>query len=150
MTTYGSILSLHLARIFSAICRIQHLQRRYADRVRRRLATRLFNSFTNCLIVSLLILNRAHSVYICNSKWIWLPLDRLFIYVGTKFNVIKSRHFNFELATSFYCFGHWRKRNIIDTCSDFTWRRHQMETFSVLLVICAGNSPTPVNFLHKG
>ena len=28
--------------------------------------------------------------------------------------------------------------------------RHQMETFSALLAICAGNSPAPVNFPHKG
>ena len=28
--------------------------------------------------------------------------------------------------------------------------RHQMETFSALLAICAGNSPVPVNSLHKG
>ena len=31
-----------------------------------------------------------------------------------------------------------------------TWWRHQMETFSVLLAICAGNSPVPVNSPHKG
>ena len=30
------------------------------------------------------------------------------------------------------------------------WWRHQMETFSALLAICAGNSPVPVNFPHKG
>ena len=30
------------------------------------------------------------------------------------------------------------------------WWRHQMETFSVLLAICAGNSPVPVNSPHKG
>ena len=28
--------------------------------------------------------------------------------------------------------------------------RHQMETFSALLAICAGNSPVPVNSPHKG
>ena len=33
---------------------------------------------------------------------------------------------------------------------DLTWWRHQMETFSALLAICAGNSPVPVNSLHKG
>ena len=27
---------------------------------------------------------------------------------------------------------------------------HQMETFSALLALCAGNSPVPVNFPHKG
>ena len=30
------------------------------------------------------------------------------------------------------------------------WWRHQMETFSVLLVLCARNSPAPVNSPHKG
>ena len=31
-----------------------------------------------------------------------------------------------------------------------SWRRHQMETFSALLVLFAGNSPVPVNSPHKG
>ena len=31
-----------------------------------------------------------------------------------------------------------------------TWWRHQMETFSAILAICAGNSPVPVNSPHKG
>ena len=30
------------------------------------------------------------------------------------------------------------------------WWHHQMETFSALLAICAGNSPVPVNSPHKG
>ena len=32
------------------------------------------------------------------------------------------------------------------TFSEFTWWRHQMETFSALLAICAGNSPVPGEF----
>ena len=31
-----------------------------------------------------------------------------------------------------------------------SWWRHQMETFSALLAICAENSPVPVNSPHKG
>ena len=31
-----------------------------------------------------------------------------------------------------------------------SWRRHQMETFSAWLALCAGNSPVPVNSPHKG
>ena len=31
-----------------------------------------------------------------------------------------------------------------------TWWRHQMETFSALLALYAGNSPVPVNSPHKG
>ena len=30
------------------------------------------------------------------------------------------------------------------------WWRHQMDTFSALLALCAGNSPVPVNCPHKG
>ena len=30
-----------------------------------------------------------------------------------------------------------------------TWRRHQMETYSALLTICAGHSPVPGEFPHK-
>ena len=36
------------------------------------------------------------------------------------------------------------------TCMDYSWWRHQMETLSALLAICAGNSPVPVNSPHKG
>ena len=31
-----------------------------------------------------------------------------------------------------------------------SWWRHQMETFSALLALCAGTSPVPVNSPHKG
>ena len=31
-----------------------------------------------------------------------------------------------------------------------SWWRHQMETFSALLALCAGNSPVPVNSPHRG
>ena len=30
------------------------------------------------------------------------------------------------------------------------WWRHQMETFSALLALCAGNTPVPANSPHKG
>ena len=32
----------------------------------------------------------------------------------------------------------------------FTWWRHQMEPFSALPALCAGNSPVPGNSPHKG
>ena len=31
-----------------------------------------------------------------------------------------------------------------------SWWRHQMDTFSALLALCAGKSPASVNFSHKG
>ena len=35
---------------------------------------------------------------------------------------------------------------IVDNNSAISWWRHQMETFSALLAICAGNSPVPGEF----
>ena len=32
----------------------------------------------------------------------------------------------------------------------YSWWRHQMETFSALLALCAGNHRSPVNSPHKG
>ena len=37
-----------------------------------------------------------------------------------------------------------------DTEGHTAWWRHQTETFSALLALCAGNSPVPVNSPHKG
>ena len=34
----------------------------------------------------------------------------------------------------------------LTVCEDFSWWRHQMETFSALLALCAGNSPVTVEF----
>ena len=35
----------------------------------------------------------------------------------------------------------WSACGLVSTCSFHPWWRHQMETFSALLAICAGNSP---------
>ena len=40
--------------------------------------------------------------------------------------------------------------NASDKFLGIAWCRHQMETFSALLALCAGNSPGPVNSPHKG
>ena len=38
----------------------------------------------------------------------------------------------------------------VNTSKGTTWWRHQMEAFSALLALCAGNSPATVNSPHKG
>ena len=40
--------------------------------------------------------------------------------------------------------------NIPPCTNRLAWWRHQMETFSAYLALCAGNSPVPVNSPHKG
>ena len=45
----------------------------------------------------------------------------------------------------------WYHRGVETVLWSLTWWRHQMETFSVLLALCAGNSPVPGEFPpHKG
>ena len=46
--------------------------------------------------------------------------------------------------------GNQQRHNMIAQAKLLSWWRHQMETFSTLLVVCAGNSPPPVNSPHKG
>ena len=41
---------------------------------------------------------------------------------------------------------HWRLTNRVSTCSVCLWWRYQMEAFSTLLVLCAGNSPVTGDF----
>ena len=44
-----------------------------------------------------------------------------------------------------------RQVNILNSSRPIeSWWRHQMETFSALLVLCAGNSPVTGEFPHKG
>ena len=60
-----------------------------------------------------------------------------------------------NVMTSSSCIGlhEWQgsiQQKIITPLLHATWWRHQMESFSALLAICAGNSPVPVNSPHKG
>ena len=45
----------------------------------------------------------------------------------------------------FYRFKIWEAA-VVETPAIFTWWRHQMETFSALLALCAGNSPVTGEF----
>ena len=50
---------------------------------------------------------------------------------------------------------YWRYHSIVQSykyvlLTLHTWWRHQMETYSAKLALCAGNSPVPVNSPHKG
>ena len=50
------------------------------------------------------------------------------------------------------CSSWWRHDTFLTTgplWEETSWWRHQMEIFSALLVLCAGNSPVPVNSPHK-
>ena len=45
---------------------------------------------------------------------------------------------------------HYPRDVLYKGCIYKIWWRHQMESFSALLALCAGNSPGPVNSPHKG
>ena len=78
---------------------------------------------------------------VANYKLLWI------------FGICKCRHFApFSAGNDDYVFRCFR---LIPASfiPKLAWWRHQMETFSALLAICAGNSPVPgepVNSPHKG
>ena len=67
-----------------------------------------------------------------------------------------THHGPFNTYAKYHCskLGHAVVMNIwnIDARQrqKYPWWRHQMETFSALLALCAGNSPVPVTSPHKG
>ena len=78
--------------------------------------------------------------------------------------IIQTRHFRNKLVERFMTFcittcmlSENLLVNLLALNAQFctspmavSWWRHQMETVSALLAICAGNSPLPVNSPHKG
>ena len=76
-----------------------------------------------------------------NRLYPWpLPIVQT-VHRGASFPNIVSQRWWHGWVT--YCFG-WQ------VITPTSWWRHQMETFSASLAICAGNSPDPVNSTHKG
>ena len=72
----------------------------------------------------------------------WLELWRRFIYV---------QYFVYISKTEGVAFSPWNKNTSLQGgCNWVSWWRHQMEIFPALLVLCAGNSPVPMNSPHKG
>ena len=60
-------------------------------------------------------------------------------------------HQNNSRGKIFYrSYKHFNECDFTHDIAMASWWRHQMETFSALLAICAGNSPVPVNSPHKG
>ena len=86
-----------------------------------------------------------------NYEPIWSRVDVLM-----KISVIRCMHKLISLNKCYYYSSdnptvlHFRGGVLFFTQSwILPWWRHQMETFSALLALCAGNSPVPVTSPHK-
>ena len=67
--------------------------------------------------------------------------------------LVKTKHTHIYIYTNvnhMYIHVHTYTHTLLNACIShqylLTWWRHQMETFSALLAICAGNSPVPGEF----
>ena len=67
------------------------------------------------------------------------------IYIGNKNKVITPFYIKNSITSHYFLWD-----IITHPWPRHPWWRHQMETFSALLALCAGNSPVPVNSPHKG
>ena len=63
-------------------------------------------------------------------------------------------YYSWPLSLLSWCFisilEAWSHLQLHSVLYCVSWWRHQMEIFSALLALCAGNSPVPVNSPHKG
>ena len=114
-------------------------------------------------------INRVHSVYAssqwetmlhCNIISLWLgaytkwPLHKMLYPKNLQsFEGMRSVFTVFQLFWNLACISavlHLPYGMLNFVAHYHTWWRHQMETLSEQLALCAGNSPVPVNSPHKG
>ena len=83
------------------------------------------------------------------------PIPRKYLLSLSEYDI--SLSFEYVESTLFLLMVSWRYEPVHQQAYYWprfefseSWWRHQMETFSALLAICAGNSPAPVNSPHKG
>ena len=83
----------------------------------------------------------------------------IYIHISCKCDTNRAGHFTLDAHASrpvaclcirfLHCMESTQWCSMTRPCI-FAWWRHQMETFSAWLALCAGKSPVPVNFPHKG
>ena len=90
----------------------------------------------------------------CNSSEIQAvySLNALLVSLSDSSIPVNSKLFLSDLISRSINLLSWRLNwssivHIMTPSSLITWWRHQMETFSALLAICAGNSPVPAKIL---
>ena len=79
-----------------------------------------------------------------------LVLREVILLEGDTGEVLPIRQGHLNSPPLFFVCKYWYTTSLIWYVNILIWWRHQMETFSALLAICAGNSPVPVNSPHKG
>ena len=102
------------------------------------------------------------------TLWVWMlpaviklrPFGCLYsgraIFGNATYHYIRSLYKMWSDKTRYYILHDWSDKTRYSICTidvhafATPWWRHQMETFSALLALCAGNSPVPVNSPHKG
>ena len=114
-----------------------------------------YGKFPNIILIA--IFNIYHHVPVCEPIrvryriYIWSCSDIYSLYIFTTSSVGGMQ--NFIFSQNYICVNFiFLTANYLDCSSceiigmslgPITWWRHQMETFSALLAICAGNSPVP-------
>ena len=81
--------------------------------------------------------------WILGNKLQWNPCRNLFISTQLTLNVFENTFWKMVAILSQPQYVKTRSSRVY---TSLPWWRHQMETFSALLAICAGNSPVPGEF----
>ena len=84
---------------------------------------------------------KSSTIYFFHSVLCWMSLNMSY--------ELKNTWVRITLV--YLCYGCFHDSdNIALIGNSISWWRHQMEAFSALLALCAGNSPVPVNSSNKG
>ena len=102
------------------------------------------------------VVNAGSSLEYSEAWWIKWPLQSQTTFYGNVSSLFECL-FEFQRLTTLtlYISGNGLTPKSLEKVagvvqSSVTWLRHQMEIFSALLALCAGNSPVPLNSPHKG
>ena len=91
--------------------------------------------------------------YSSKNIWIYHPHPHVWIFevsLRKSKNPLMSSISGVDIFRNSYTQETTECSEVMSPDVSISWWRHQMETFSALLAICAGNSPVPVNSPHKG
>ena len=112
----------------------------------------MISSHTNngCIYLSMLGIKLIH----VNKRGPWGISSHCIDLVCQEYSVFSSRMIEWthssEAFQEYFCLWRHMFLKCMWQMTFIPWWRHQMETFSALLALCAGNSPVPVNSPHKG
>ena len=92
---------------------------------------------------------RGKCFHLMTSSWLFRGVFsnlRSCVFIGQMILFTMAGHISWGIAGLYAVLNYWCQNKMQTPFSAVSWWRHQMETFSALLALCAGNSPVTGEF----